>query len=131
MVPGQTVLATEGSGSDDLELTMLFMLQVMSADKKASNAAKQAVAATVQPAQEPSTPSIPFATSNSMKTAPAERKSSRAENIFDLAVSFFSACYMWHCLKSVLFQACWCSLVLMYNASMLHALGTTVTLHSA
>ncbi|CAL5224468.1 g7160 [Coccomyxa viridis] len=60
--------------------------QVMSADKKASNAAKQAVAATVQPAQEPSTPSIPFATSNSMKTAPAERKSSRAENIFDLAV---------------------------------------------
>ncbi len=43
----------------------------------------------MQPAQEPSTPSIPFAAANSMKAAPIERKSSRAENIFDLAVSLY------------------------------------------
>ena len=75
------------SGIEELELTILFLMQVMSADKKASQAAEQAVAATVQPAQESSTPSIPFAAVKSMNTAPAERKSSRAENIFDLAVS--------------------------------------------
>ena len=59
----------------------------MSADEEASKAAQQTVAATMQPAQEVSAPAIPLAAANSMKAAPAEKKSSRAENIFDLAVS--------------------------------------------
>ena len=59
----------------------------MSADKEASKAAQQTVAATVQPAQETTAPSIPFPATNIVQAAPAEKKSSRAENIFDLAVS--------------------------------------------
>jgi len=63
------------------------LLQVMGADKKASQAAEQTVAATMQPRQETSIPSVPLVATNSVEAGPIKKKGSYAENIFDLAVS--------------------------------------------
>jgi len=56
----------------------------MGADKKASQAAEQTVAATMQ---ETSIPSVPVVATNSVKAGLIKKKGSYAENIFDLAVS--------------------------------------------
>ena len=59
----------------------------MGADKKASQAAEQTVAATMQPTQETSIPSVPVVATTSVKAGLIKKKGSYAENIFDLAVS--------------------------------------------
>lgn len=70
---------------------MLLVCQVVTAGKEASQAAEQTMAATMQPTPETSIPSVPLAAANSMTPASAEKKASRAEKIFDLAVSCLPA----------------------------------------
>ena len=48
--------------------------QVMVADKKASQAAEQTVAATMQPAQETSIPIVPLVATNSVEASPIKKK---------------------------------------------------------